>query len=83
MAALQEDKTLPSSTELRQNKYLNNVIEQDHRFLQRLIKPGLGFKSFNTARRAIKDYEVMNMLRKGQMIGVPKGDVQAHLSFIA
>jgi len=83
LAALQEDKRLPPSTELRQNKYLNNVIEQDHRFLQRLIKPGLGFKSFNTARRTIKGYEVMHMLRKGQVIGVPKGDAQAQLNFMA
>jgi len=82
-AALQEDKMLPPSTELRQNKYLNNVIEQDHRFLQRLIKPGLGFKSFNTARRTIKGYEVMHMLRKGQVVGVAKGDVQAQLNFMA
>jgi len=81
--ALQEEKTLPQSTELRQNKYLNNVIEQDHRFLQRLIKPGLGFKSFNTARRTIKGYEVMQMLRKGQVIGVAKGDVLAQLNFMA
>jgi transposase-like protein len=83
MAALQEDKMLPPSVELRQNKYLNNVIEQDHRFLQRVIKPGLGFKSFNTARRTIKGYEAMHMLRKGQVIGVLKGDVLAQLSFMA
>jgi len=57
--------------ELRQNQYLNKVIEQDHQFVQRLIKPGLGFKSFNTARRTIKGYETMHMLRKGQAIGVP------------
>jgi len=82
-AALQEDKTLPAATELRQNEYLNNVIEQDHRFLQRLIKPGLGFKSFNTARRTLKGYEMMNMLRKGQVIEVSKGDVQAQLHFMA
>jgi len=80
---LQQDKTLPQSTELRQNKYLNNMIEQDHRFLQRLIKPGMGFKSFNTARRTIKEYEAMHMLRKGQVLGVPKGDVQAQLNFMA
>jgi len=61
----------------------NNVIEQDHRFLQRLIEPGLGFKSFNTARRTIKGYEVMNMLRKGQVIGVTKGEVKAQLDFMA
>jgi len=83
LAALQQDKRLPPSTELRQNKYLNNVIEQDHRFLQRVIKPGLGFKSFNTARRTIKGYEVMQMLRKGQVVGVAKGDVLAQLNFMA
>ena len=82
-AALQEDKMLPPSTELRQNKYLNNVIEQDHRFLQRVIKPGLGFKSFHTARRTIKGYEAMHMLRKGQVIGLPKGEVLAQLNFMA
>ena len=82
-AALQQEKMLPKSTELRQNKYLNNVIEQDHRFLQRLIKPGLGFKSFNTARRTIKGYEAMHMLRKGQVSEVPKGDVLAQLNFMA
>jgi len=82
-AALQQEKALPPSVELRQNKYLNNVIEQDHRFLQRLIRPGLGFKSFNTARRTIKGYEAMHMLRKGQVIGVLKGDAQAQLNFMA
>src|SRR4028118_1679246 len=83
VAALQEDKMLSPSTELRQNKYLNNMIEQDHRFLQRLIKPGLGFKSFHTARRTIKGYEAMHMLRKGQVIEVAKGEVQAQLNFMA
>jgi len=82
-AEVQEEKTLPQSSELRQNKYLNNVIEQDHRFLQRLIEPGLGFKFFKTARRTLKGYETMNMLRKGQVIEVSKGDVQAQLHFMA
>lgn len=82
-AELQAEKILPISTQLRQNKYLNNVIEQDHGFLQRVIKPGLGFKTFNTARRTIKGYEMMQMLRKGQVVGVAKGDVLAQLNFIA
>jgi len=43
----------------------------------------MGFKSFNTARRTIKGYEAMHMLRKGQVIGVSKGDVQAQLDFMA
>lgn len=70
----QDDGVLPSTTKLRQCKYLNNIIEQDHRFIQRLVKPGLGFKSFHTARRTLKGYETMNMIRKGQVIRVPKGD---------
>jgi transposase-like protein len=50
--ALKEMKAtgdLAASCELRPNKYLNNLIEQDHRFIKRLVKPGLGFFSFETA----------------------------------
>ena len=50
---LQADEKLPKPTELRQVKYLNNLVEQDHRFIQRLTQPGLGFSSFNTARRTV------------------------------
>ena len=74
---------LPESSELRQIKYLNTIAEQDHRFLKRLIKPGLGFFSFETAWRTIQGYEVMNMLRKGQVDGVEKGNLQAQVLFIA
>src|SRR5258708_7101362 len=52
---------LATSCELRQNKYLNNLIEQDHRFIKRLVKPGLGFFSFETAVKTIQGYEAMNM----------------------
>ncbi len=51
-------------------KYVNNLIEQDHRFIKRLIKPGMGFFSVETAGRTLQGYEVMNMIRKGQMQGV-------------
>jgi transposase-like protein len=40
---------LPVSCELRQSKYLNNLIEQNHRFIKRLVKPGMGFWSFETS----------------------------------
>jgi hypothetical protein len=63
---------LPASVELRQVKYLNNLIEQDHRFIKRLIKPGMGFFFVETAERTLQGYEVMNMLRKGQVRGVAK-----------
>ena len=80
---LKQKKELFESVELRQNKYLNNRVEQDHRFIKSLVKPGMGFGSFNTARRTIKDYETMNMLRKGQVKKVEKGAVRERVKFIA
>jgi transposase-like protein len=79
---LKEKKELSKGVELRQNKYLNNRIEQDHRFIKRLVKPGMGFGSFNTTRRTIKGYEIMNMLRKGQVKKVAKGAVRKRVKFI-
>jgi transposase-like protein len=67
IAALTADETLPKTVKLRQNKYLNNLVEQDHRFIKRLVNPGMGFGSFKTARRTLRGYEAMNMLRKGQV----------------
>jgi transposase-like protein len=61
---LQTAGVLPAACELRQSKYLNNLIEQDHRFIKRLVKPGLGFFSFETARKTLQGYEVMNMIRR-------------------
>ena len=63
---LKEKKELPKKVKLRQEKYQNNIVEQNHRGIKRLVKPGMGFGSFNTARRTIKGYEAMNMVRKGQ-----------------
>lgn len=54
-----------------------------HRFVKRLIKPGMGFGSFNTASRTIKGYEMMNMLRKGQVKIVEKGAITERAKFIA
>jgi len=79
---LKTKKELPQSVELRQKKYLNNTIEQDHRSIKRLVKPGMGFGSFNTARRTIRGYEIMNMLRKGQIKNVEKGAVKQRVLFI-
>ena len=74
---------LSAVCELRQNKYLNNLVEQDHRFIKRLVKPGLGFFSFETAKKTLQGYEVMNMIRKGQVRGVKKGDGPRQAAFIA
>ena len=83
MAALKAAGILPKQVELRQVKYLNNLIEQDHRFIKRLVKPGMGFFSMETAGRTLQGYEVMNMIRKGQVRGVGKGDIKGQVSFIA
>ena len=53
-----------------QDKYLNNIIEQDHRFIKRIVKYTLGFKRFNTAKRILSEIEIMNMIRKGQVDGL-------------
>jgi transposase-like protein len=73
--ALQHDNTLPETCRLRQCKYLNNMIEQDHRFIKRRVNPGLGFGTFSNAQQTIQGYEAMHMLRKGQLEGIAKGDV--------
>jgi transposase, IS6 family len=75
--ALQQEGMLPESCLLRPCKYLNNVIEQDHRFVKRRVNPGLGFGSFATALRTIQGYEAIHMFRKGQIEGVAKRDVLA------
>jgi IS6 family transposase len=64
---LKRGGVLPHPSELRQVKYPNHLIEQDHRFIKRLVKPGLGFFSFEMAWRTLQGYEIRNMLRKGQM----------------
>jgi transposase, IS6 family len=74
---------LTTSCELRQSKYLNNLVEQDHRFIKRLVKPGMGFFSFETAWRTLQGYEVINMIRKGKMQGVRKEDSLRQAAFIA
>ncbi len=79
--ALTADETLPKTVELRQHKYLNNLVEQDHRFIKRLVNPGMGFGSFNTARRTLRGDEAMNMLRKGQVQAVAKGDIRAQVEY--
>jgi transposase-like protein len=55
---------------LRQVKCLNNLVEQDHRALKRVVRPGLDFGSFATANRTLAGYEALHMLRKGQGVGI-------------
>jgi transposase, IS6 family len=83
MADLNVDGILPESVELRQVKYLNTLIEQNHRFIKRLTKPGMSFFSDLTVWRTLQGFEVMNMIRKGQIRGGEKRDVRGHATLIA
>jgi IS6 family transposase len=83
IAELKTAGVLHQHVELREVKYLNNLIEQDHRFIKRLTKSGMGFFSFETAWRTLQGFEIMNMLCKGQLQGVDKGDVRGQVTLIA
>jgi transposase-like protein len=54
---------------IRKNKYLNNIVEQDHRGVKRVTRPMLGFKSFEAAQSTLSGIELMRMIRKDQMEG--------------
>ncbi len=82
-AELKAEGYIAENCELRQVKYLNNLVEQDHRFIKRLTRPGMGFFSFETAWRTLQGFEVMNMMRKGQLQGVEQGDIVGQVAWIA
>ena len=82
-AASVKEKVLPSDCKLRRVKYLNNIIEQDHRFVKRRARYCLGFGSFRTAWRTLRGFEVMHMIRKGQVRWIPKDDIAGQLAFVA
>src|SRR5881227_36055 len=56
-----------TAIEIRKIKYLNNIVEQDHRGVKRITRPMLGFKAFDAAQATLAGIELMHMLRKGQL----------------
>jgi transposase-like protein len=70
--AIQDDTGAP--IELRQVKYLNDIIEQDHRVIKPLIRPMFGFQTFSCARILLAGIETVNMIKKGQL-DCPDGQV--------
>lgn len=63
---LKADESIPQCTKVRTSKYLNNLIEQDHRRIKQRIYPMLGFKRFRNAAIAISGIELVHKIRKGQ-----------------
>ena len=62
-----------TSIDIRQIKYFNNIVEQDHRAVKRITRPLLGFKSFAAAQDTLTGIELMHMLKKRQLV-VEEGD---------
>ena len=83
VADMKSDGQLWRRTRLRQCKYLNNIVEQDHRRIKRLVRPGLGFGSFRTARQTLAGFETMAMIRKGQVRKIDGHDIRGQAAFIA
>jgi len=81
--ALKAERTLPRRVRLRQCKYLNNVVEQDHRTVKKRSRLAKGYGSFSPAWRTLQGIEAVNMIRKGRVRWVAKEDAIAQASFIA
>ncbi len=78
----QEERVVPKDCKLRRVKYLNNVIEQDHRFVKKKVRASQCFKRFNTAERTLEGIEAMNMMRKGQVKRLAGSDARGQAKFI-
>ena len=63
-------------------RYLNNIVEQDHRAIKRRVRAMQGFRSFHSAWRTIQGIETVNMIRKGQTRCLPKDDIPGQAAFI-
>src|SRR3954471_9770057 len=79
----QNEKILPKDCKLRRVKYLNNVIEQDHRFIKKKVRASQCFKSFHVAERTLEGIEAVNMMRKGQVKMLEGSDAQGQAKFVA
>ncbi|PEK87159.1 IS6 family transposase [Bacillus mycoides] len=64
---LKKEKSIPDGMQLRQKKYLNNIVEQDDRFIKKRIRSMLGFKCFDTATSILSGVEAMHMIKKEQL----------------
>lgn len=82
-ASSQVDKTLPTDCKLRRVKHLNNVIEQDHRFVKKKVRASQCFNSFHTAERTLEGIEAVNMMRKGQVKRLAGSDIRGQATFVA
>ena len=79
---LKAEGILPQRVRLRQCRYLNNVVEQDHRLVKKRVWLAKGYGSFQSAWRTLQGIETMHMIRKGRVRGLVKGDAVGQALFI-
>jgi transposase-like protein len=77
-----KEKVLPQDCKLRRVKYLNNIIEQDHRAIRRRWRAMQGFRSFHTAERTLEAVEAMHVMRKGQVKRLDGRDAVGQAKFV-
>jgi transposase, IS6 family len=63
-------------------RYLNNIVEQDHRAIERRVRASQGFRAFHSAWRTLQGIETMNMIRRGQVRWLPKSDITGQVAFV-
>src|SRR6202012_2882012 len=80
--SIKDEGLISETSELRQIKYLNNVIEQDHRFSKKRIRYSQWLQTFEAAEATICGYESIHLIRKGQIKGIEKGDFISQKKFI-
>jgi transposase-like protein len=81
-SASQEEGVVPKDCKLRRVKYLNNVIEQDHRFIKKKVRASQCFRSFHTAERTLEGIESLHMMKKGQVKRLDGRDSVGQAKFI-
>ena len=72
-----------SNIKVRQCKYLNNLVEQDHRFIKKRIIDGLGFKEFESAKRTLTGIEIVHMIKKEQLVSNRTSIFKSFYSLVA
>ena len=82
LSTSQAEKIVPKDCKLRRVKYLNNVIEQDHRFVKKMMRASQCFKRFHTAERTLEGIEAVNMMRKGQVKRLAGSDAMGQAKFV-
>ena len=83
IAELKRTGELGRRCRCRPIRYLNNIVEQDHRAIKRRVRASQGFRAFHSAGRTLQGIETMHMIRKGQVRWLPKDDIAGQAAFVS